>query len=212
MEVKQRFNLDITRENLLDLDSSTDKKFSRHLIVHFPEGRLFSNTSSCGRFVKSFIGRLAEEVATGELSCRHPTLYQYLFVWKEEHEPSLSSEESTVVCPNESNGMSQPFIDKKKTCFVDLGVYTKNRLFRILGSCKYGKPVTAALRIASSNTFPIPRINLTQGKDKVNEYVSEQPSNEVGILYRKQMVSLLLIKIFFIITWIFITDINVFIT
>ena len=26
-----------------------------------------------------------------------------------------------------------------KTCFVDLGVYTRNRLFRLYGSCKYGK-------------------------------------------------------------------------
>ena len=117
VEVKCRFNLEITRKNIVDLVSSTDKKFSRHLIVHFPEGRLFSNCCSCGRFVKSFIGRLAEEVATGEMSSRHPTLSQYLFVWKEDRGDCLSSEELAVLSGKDRNVK----VDKKKTCFVDLG-------------------------------------------------------------------------------------------
>lgn len=33
-----------------------------------------------------------------------------------------------------------------KTCFVDLGVYTRNRAFRLLSSCKFGK--TSRLRVA----------------------------------------------------------------
>ncbi len=41
-------------------------------------------------------------------------------------------------------------------CFVDIGVYTRNRIFRILGSVKYGKPTSAALRIAEANEFPFP--------------------------------------------------------
>lgn len=48
---------------------------------------------------------------------------------------------------------------EKSTCFVDLGVYTKNRLFRLLGSSKYGKPPAAALRIADMNTFPFTNFN-----------------------------------------------------
>jgi hypothetical protein len=35
-----------------------------------------------------------------------------------------------------------------KTCFVDLGVYTRNRAFRLLSSCKFGK--TSRLRVATS--------------------------------------------------------------
>jgi hypothetical protein len=43
-----------------------------------------------------------------------------------------------------------------KVCFVDTAVYTRNRLFRILGSSKFGKPHSASLRIAEVNAFPFP--------------------------------------------------------
>mmetsp|Transcript_13604 Transcript_13604/g.22226 ORF Transcript_13604/g.22226 Transcript_13604/m.22226 type:complete len:438 (+) Transcript_13604:1-1314(+) len=46
---------------------------------------------------------------------------------------------------------------KKLTRFIDLGVYTRNRIFRLLGSTKFGKPVDAALRIAEANEFPFPK-------------------------------------------------------
>ena len=46
-----------------------------------------------------------------------------------------------------------------RTCFVDLGVYTRNRAFRLLSSCKYGK--SACLHVTShslpceqNNSFP----------------------------------------------------------
>ena len=42
------------------------------------------------------------------------------------------------------------------TYFIDFGVYTRNRIFRILGSTKYGKKMDAALRIAEVNKFPFP--------------------------------------------------------
>merc|ERR1712194_485783 len=54
-----------------------------------------------------------------------------------------------------SNAKSAP-ANKKTTCIIDLGVYTRNRLFRLMGSCKYGKPTTAALRIASNNCYKFP--------------------------------------------------------
>jgi len=57
---------------------------------------------------------------------------------------------------------------KNSTCFVDLGVYSKNRLFRLLGSSKYGKTPAAALRISDTNTFPF--INFSNEKF----YSSEQ--------------------------------------
>ena len=42
------------------------------------------------------------------------------------------------------------------TCLIDLAVYTRNRLFRILGSTKFGKSSNAGLRISSTNQFPFP--------------------------------------------------------
>jgi hypothetical protein len=183
VEVQQRLSLPITRTNIVDLDSSTDKKFSRHLIVHLPQGKLFKNSVSCGHFVKRFIGRLAEELATGELSCRYPTLSQYLFVWKEEYESS--SEVPTIATEQNESEIRPAFTDKRTSCFVDLGVYTKNRLFRIWGSCKYGKSSKAILRLASRNQFPVPKI-FRQGEENWKEAAES--------LDRKQMVFTKLIK------------------
>jgi len=144
IEVKDRFNLSIGRSNIVDLDSSTEKKFSRHLIVHMPNGELFEDAVHCGIFVKAFVGRLAEEVATKvmEKKCR-PILSKHLFVFAKE----LNTHES-------ERGKTSDY--RKTTCFVDTGVYTRNRIFRILGSMKFGKPLTAALRIARLNEFPFP--------------------------------------------------------
>jgi len=176
-ELQSLFNITINRKNIVDLDSSTDKKFSRHLIIHLPKGELFADTSSCGVFVKNLVGRLAEEVATGEMKKKHPVLAKYLFV---KNASSISSnsyssesasspatmvhrnpdsstgnfhkeKENIYTCNRPSNGM---YTDT--TCFIDTGVYTRNRLFRILGSTKYGKPSSAAIRIAQVNQFPFP--------------------------------------------------------
>ena len=64
-----------------------------------------------------------------------------------------SGEEDTTNENIEIRSSSSP-----KVCFVDTGVYTRNRVFRILGSVKYGKPPSAALRIASTNEYPFPKI------------------------------------------------------
>lgn len=126
----QTYNITLTRECIVDLDSSTDKKFSRHLIVHLPHDELFKDAHAAGVFAKQFVSRLADELAAGTLEKRQPILAQCLFV---------KTKDPT-----------------KTTCFVDLGVYTKNRLFRILGSSKFGKRPDAALRIASANKFRFP--------------------------------------------------------
>lgn len=127
-EISTVFRLSLERSSVVDLDSSTDIKFSRHWIVHTP--RLFSHTTAVGAFVQAFISRLADEQATGQLMARRPVLAQHLMVDNDKGE---------------------------QTCFVDLGVYTRNRLFRLMGSTKFGKPPSAALRLADANQFPFPR-------------------------------------------------------
>ena len=124
------YNITLTRQRIVDLDSSTYKKFSRHLIVHLPNHELFADAHSAGIFAKQFVSRLADELADGRLVDKHPTLSRNLFVKTKD--------------PN------------KTTCFVDLGVYTRNRLFRLMGSSKFGKQSSAALRIADSNEFKFP--------------------------------------------------------
>ena len=148
-EFQQIHGIQIDRSNIVDLDSSTNKKFSRHLIVHLPKGELFADAFSAGVFVKQFVGRLAEEQSTGVLVSRRSTLAKHLFV---NNQASKKRPES----PAPAGGVSSIEIETKKTCFIDLGVYTRNRLFRLMGSMKYGKPTSASLRIADANTFPFP--------------------------------------------------------
>jgi hypothetical protein len=124
-ELKSVLDVDLSPEAIVDLDSSNETKFSKHWIVHLPG--LFEDAPAVGRFVKHLVGRLAEEVATEQLQGHRPTLAKHLFV--KTKDPS------------------------KTSCFIDLGVYTRNRLFRILGSSKFGK--TSALEMADSNSFPI---------------------------------------------------------
>ena len=142
-ELQKVYNITIDRTNIVDLDSSTEKKFSRHFIIHLPNGELFADAPICGIFVKNFIGRLAEEVATGEMATKCPTLAKYLFV---QNKPNAAPDEK-----------EKDFIGTRKVCFVDTGVYTRNRVFRILGSVKYGKSSSASLRIASTNLFLFPK-------------------------------------------------------
>ena len=79
-EIRCQFDMAISRKDIVDLDSTTTKKFSRHLIVHMPGGELFQDAIACGVFVKNFVGRLAEELATGQLQPKCSTLCKYLFV------------------------------------------------------------------------------------------------------------------------------------
>jgi uncharacterized membrane protein YgcG len=64
--------------------------------------------------------------------------------------------ESAAMPPPAPRQTAAPAHDPKSQCFIDLGVYTKNRVFRILGSTKFGKSHTAVLRIAAANQFPFP--------------------------------------------------------
>jgi len=186
MEIQSIYSILISRKCIVDLDSSTSKKFSRHLIIHFPAGHLFADVVACGIFVKNFVGRLAEEIATG--NCKSSLLSKYLFVkcarkvgntddvavTDKNNIPTEIQKDlrQTKLLPNELS----PHFDLKQsnldfgeivtprphvemsigatTCFIDMGVYTRNRVFRILGSTKFGKPSSAALRIADANEFP----------------------------------------------------------
>ena len=164
------YDIEINRSCIVDLDSSTSKKFSRHLIVHLPNGSLFADARSAGFFVKQFIGRLADELSTGVLTTRRPTLAKHLFVNSQASKAEVQSSEmldeihnTDMAVHNDYTGSSvattkvdAKFTDQKKVCFVDLGVYTRNRLFRLMGSSKFGKPVSAALRISDANSFPFP--------------------------------------------------------
>ena len=144
IEIQNVFQLSIRISDIIDLDSSTDTKFSRHVIVHMPNKALFQNNVQCGVFVKNFVSRLAEEVSANVMKekGRH-TLQEHFFV-----------QTRKISGPDKCTNDRPTF--KLKSCIVDLGVYTRNRIFRIIGSTKFGKPSTAALKISAMNKFPFP--------------------------------------------------------
>ena len=143
-DLKTYYNLTFTKQQIIDLDSSTDAKFSKHWIFDFDSDGLFEDAPCVGRFVKRLVGRLAEELATGQLAKRRPELAKHLFVkTKDENKPS---------------------------CFIDLGVYTKNRLFRVIASSKFGK--TASLKPSQSNLYPnldLPVLVANKNQEHIDE-------------------------------------------
>jgi len=220
-EIRTVFNITIGRNDIVDLESSTEKKFSRHFIVHFPTGELFADAVECGVFVKSFVGRLAEEVATGELYGRSPVLAQCLFVYSqvskstttppsrssvvgsntdekhnedgptEDHpSPQISQRQSYLKEPSTSSKMDNT---RKQTCFIDTGVYTRNRIFRLMGSVKYGKPTSGTLRVSSTNQFPF---GDTFGNEHFFAPLSESndsskiPENDMVVVRRQKYSSI----------------------
>lgn len=158
----------IKRSDIVDLDSSTDVKFSRHWIVHMYTNTgtkskeekkeletLFSDNIEAGKFVNNFISRLSEDRALGKFKKNErPYLHKFLFV----NTKRKGSQEDNII--------------NNTTCIVDLGVYTRNRLFRLIGASKYGKPPASALRIAKFNTFKFP-----QGFSNQNFYLPEMIMN-----------------------------------
>lgn len=167
-EFRSIYNITINRSRVVDLDSSTSKKFSRHLIVHLPNGQLFSNAQCAGIFAKQLVGRLADALSTGSLVTSRPTLSKYLFV---NSQAPIARDPKTIDSFNIALGSTDTY--RQKSCFVDLGVYTRNRLFRLMGSSKFGKDSSAALRIAATNEFPFKNFS------NATFYVPEQVSASV---------------------------------
>ena len=72
--------LAVPREAVADLDSSTQTKFSRHLVFHLPGGSLFADAGAVGTFVRGVVARLADDLAAGKLAARRPALAANLFL------------------------------------------------------------------------------------------------------------------------------------
>ena len=140
------------RSTLVDLDSSTPAKFSRHWILHLPGGALFPDAREAGVFVRGFVSRLMEERSNGELRSRgRDLLADNLLVYTDNDDANENAENDDDDIINNNNNKG-----RRQTHFIDMGVYTRNRIFRLLGSTKFGKPPSAALRIAETNRYPFP--------------------------------------------------------
>lgn len=153
--LEELYNVHCSAEDVFNLDSSTEEKFSRHLIFQLHDAA-FKDNIHVGNFVRKILqpalhlitqedeDKIPEEMGH-EASCFSdvPLEQETSEAWEtpelpKQHSPDLSF---LVV----KNGIGE------KCLFVDLGVYTRNRNFRLYQSSKMGKCV--ALEVAEDNRF-----------------------------------------------------------
>lgn len=127
MFVKQKFDVQCYEEDVLDLDSSTQDKFSHHLIF---QSLIFSNNFQAGNFVKFVCVEikkfLSENLDPDDNGCFY-------------------------------NGITtKDLLDLKtdKGLFCDESVYSRNRHFRLYKSSKLKKNVPLLLSV--TNKFKLP--------------------------------------------------------
>lgn len=153
------FGVSAGPSNVVDLDSSDDKKFSRHitLVIPYPSGELgsgiigqdpeilFENNLLVGRLVASMIEDFFHQDLADNLSLCPPSVAEL-------EDPEIDG--TGLRLSAIAAAYRDLFVhtkDGRMTCFIDTGVYTRNRAFRLLSSCKYGK--TAILRLSNNKMY-----------------------------------------------------------
>jgi len=128
------------RNHVIELDSTTDTKFSQHLIWHIPN-TVFKNNLEVGNFVHSICDSLRSYLNLKNDEMQNHWIHSF------KHADKLGS-----LDVNTSSG--------NKTLFVDEGVYTKNRNFRLYLSNKKGK--VTELKLSSKCIFDFCPIDLSK--------------------------------------------------
>ncbi|NXC67895.1 PRIPO protein, partial [Anhinga anhinga] len=172
-KLKELYDVNCSAKDVLNLDSSTDEKFSRHLIF-LPQKTVFKDNIHVGNFVRTILqpairlmeseaaavipegaGRVfqcsAEAVALDGSLTNLTAVEDASKSW-----PALAhkTEDMETSYQGENSEFSFLIVNDKgggKQLFVDLGVYTRNRNFRMYKSSKAGKNVI--LKIAEDNKF-----------------------------------------------------------
>ncbi|XP_033174944.1 DNA-directed primase/polymerase protein [Bombus impatiens] len=115
MYLLKHWRIICNRYNVINLDSSTDEKFSRHVIFNIRDVA-FRDNYHVGRLVKSICMDILDYVSSKEKQHDILTCFDRMQL------------EGLIVETK-----------KGKRLFVDTAVYTKNRHFRIYKSTKWGK-------------------------------------------------------------------------
>ncbi|XP_051875640.1 DNA-directed primase/polymerase protein isoform X1 [Pristis pectinata] len=181
------YNIPCSVKDVLNLDSSTHEKFSRHLVFHLPNVA-FRNNIHVGNFIRTIMQPVIEvlEKRRGGIDQETPrtgdgallsasTAFVPVTPDKRKHlnaevSENLSSKriKSTLWEKSEERTLDPDlsFLIVKDKCgtdqlFVDLGVYTRNRNFRLYGSSKLGK--NTSFQVAEDNQFtPKPQDNVSK--------------------------------------------------
>ncbi|NXW70325.1 PRIPO protein, partial [Hirundo rustica] len=181
-KLKELYDVNCSSKDVLNLDSSTDEKFSRHLIF-LPQKTVFKDNTHIGNFVRTILQpaiRLMQSRAAGIPAEEAGHVFQCSagagldgsltnFTAVEDASkdwPAIAHKTKDIEMPhqeenvdfsflivNDKEGNKQLFVDlgKYKNICFPVGVYTKNRNFRMYKSSKAGKNVI--LKIAEDNKF-----------------------------------------------------------
>ncbi|KAB0352580.1 hypothetical protein FD754_017437 [Muntiacus muntjak] len=185
--LQEFYRVNCSAEDVLNLDSSTEEKFSRHLIFQLRDVA-FKDNIHVGNFVRKILQPAFHLIASEDDDMTPETMGREFTRFSEtpSEQGTCFSEMSTDHDVGEgwtsnseklgrpgSAQQSSPDLSfllvkddmGEKRLFVDLGVYTRNRNFRLYKSSKIGKYV--ALEVAEDNRF-LP----TQSKNisKENQY------------------------------------------
>ena len=126
-KVYELFRIPIDASSFIDLESSTSSKFSRHIsVIIFDEETGNEILFLSNRHVGNFVSRIVDDMVL---------------------DGDFRNLEDCTLFP-ECEDFFALNADGKRTSVIDLGVYTRNRSFRIFQSCKFGK--TAVLKTAKS--------------------------------------------------------------
>ncbi|XP_069487593.1 DNA-directed primase/polymerase protein isoform X2 [Ambystoma mexicanum] len=154
------YGIRCSAKDVLNLESSTENKFSRHLIFLL-ESAAFKDNIHAGNFIKMVLDparlilRDNADTGNGTLDTL-PSFSQANIPWAvlgmegvgtnivlNSDKPLEEKDDLSFLVVNAKDGGKQ--------LFVDLGVYTKNRNFRLYMSSKLGKNVF--LEVADDNAF-----------------------------------------------------------
>ncbi|XP_045053172.2 DNA-directed primase/polymerase protein isoform X2 [Desmodus rotundus] len=174
--LQELYRVHCSAKDVFNLDSSTDAKFSRHLIFQL-RGVAFKDNIHVGNFVRTIlqpafhlIASEDEEDAGGipqtaghgfshfsETPVQQGTSCSHLSTERGESSKALER-----LAPAKPRSPDLSFLVVKNTTgknclFVDLGVYTRNRNFRLYKSSKIGKLVV--LEVAEDNKFSVTQSN-----------------------------------------------------
>nr|XP_048311551.1 DNA-directed primase/polymerase protein isoform X2 [Myodes glareolus] len=153
--LEELYDVHCSAEDVFNLDSSTEEKFSRHLIFQLRDAA-FKDNIHVGNFVRKIlqpalhlITREDEDKIPEEMGHEASRFSDVLLeqetseAWETPELPKRHSPDLSFLVVK--NGIGE------KCLFVDLGVYTRNRNFRLYQSSKIGKCV--ALEVAEDNRF-----------------------------------------------------------
>ncbi|XP_041838937.1 DNA-directed primase/polymerase protein [Melanotaenia boesemani] len=156
------YGIECSAKNVLNLDSSTEEKFSRHLIFIL-QNAAFKDNIHVGRFIHAILQPILNKAKSGShldkgrnsLAESNETSGTHVDA---ERKPAIADMKAespqTKRRKQEERDLSFLLVknkDGQDSFFVDLGVYTKNRNFRLYKSSKVGK--NAAFTVSEDNEF-----------------------------------------------------------